>query len=97
MSPSEIVQGISDNKIANLPMCTTALQAPLLTRLDLLFSTVISGKMVSVGTASAAMRQVARYRDQYGVLAVCYFSCNDRLGRTEALHDAVTAEWNNPR
>jgi len=70
---------------------------PFLTRLDLLFSTAISGEMVSVGTAGAAMRQAARYRNQYNALAICYFSCNDQFGRTEALYDAITAGWNNPR
>jgi hypothetical protein len=70
---------------------------PLLTRLDSLFSTAISGGMVPVSRAGAAMRQVARYRDQYNALAICYFSCNDRLGRTEALYDAITAEWSNAR
>lgn len=70
---------------------------PLLTRLDSLFLTVISGGTVPVGMAGAAMRQVARYRYQYNALAICYFSCNDRLGRNETLYDAVTAEWNNSR
>lgn len=67
---------------------------PLLTRLDTLVSAVISGSSVPVGTAGAAMRQVARYRDQYNALAICYFSCDDRLGRNEALYDAITSEWN---
>lgn len=68
---------------------------PLLTRLDSLLSTAILGGRVPASTAGAAMRQVAKYRDQYNALAICYFSCNDRLGRTDALYDAITAEWSN--
>jgi hypothetical protein len=70
---------------------------PMLTRLDLLFLTVMSGGTVPVSRARAAMRQVARYRDQYNALAICYFSCDDRLGRNEPLYDAITSEWNNSR
>lgn len=70
---------------------------PLLTRLDSLFLAVISGSTVPVGTAGAAMRQVARYREQYAALAICYFSCDDRLGRNDTLYDAITSEWNSSR
>ena len=70
---------------------------PILTRLDVLFLTAMSGDTVPVSKALAAMRQVARYRGQNNALAICYFSCNDRLGRNDALYDAIISRWNNSR
>lgn len=69
---------------------------PLLTGLRNLVLIVMRGERVSVSTAAAAMRKVSRYPGQYNMLAICYFSCDDRDGRLDTLHEAIAASWESP-
>lgn len=66
---------------------------PLLSGLRPLILTVMRGELVSVSAAVAAMRRVARYPSQYNMLAICYFSCNDRNGRLDDLYESIVTKW----
>ena len=69
---------------------------PLLSALRPLILTFMRGERVSVSTAAAAMRRVARYRSQHNMLAICYFSCNDRNGCLDGLYESIVVKWSMP-
>jgi hypothetical protein len=72
---------------------TRRFRHPLLSGLRALILTSMRGELVSVSTAAAAMRRVARYPGQENILAICYFSCNDRNGRLDALYESIVDAW----
>ena len=69
---------------------------PLLSGLRNLVLTVMRGERLSVSAAAAAMRKVSRYPGQYNMLAICYFSSDDRNGRLDRLYQATAARWESP-
>jgi hypothetical protein len=53
----------------------------------------ISGKSLSESRASALMRKVARYPNQFNALAVCYFSADDVSGALDRAYNRIVQEW----
>ncbi|MES2842954.1 MAG: hypothetical protein V4794_21985 [Pseudomonadota bacterium] len=54
---------------------------------------MIQDKLIPVGVAMAAMREVAFYKDQYNALAIPYLACDDKKGEADALHREITHAW----
>lgn len=54
---------------------------------------MIQDKLIPVGVAMAAMREVALYKDQYNALAIPYLACDDEKGEADALHIEITQAW----
>lgn len=66
---------------------------PLMSSLRSLIEVVMRGELVSVATAAAAMRRVARYPFQFNALAICYFACDDKNGRLDQLYESIVDRW----
>jgi hypothetical protein len=54
---------------------------------------MIQDKLISVGEAMVAMREVAVYKDQFNALAIPYLACDDEKGEADALHKEITHAW----
>jgi hypothetical protein len=67
---------------------------PLLKQLKLIINAQLNNKNVPVPKAAKGMRQVSKYSNAGTALSICYFSCDDRLGKNENLYKKIVEGWN---
>ncbi len=70
-----------------------AVDHPLCAQILPIAETVLRGADVPVPVAMAAMQAVAQYPNEYNALAIAYFSCDDKNGEADALHQRITRAW----
>lgn len=89
-------KGTKESSLVLLELATSwegSIEHPLVSVVLPIAKSMIQDKLISVGVAIAAMREIAFYKGQYNALAIPYLACDDEDGEADALHREVTHAW----